>query len=315
MAPSSTGAGNSKKVSNKKKNQKHVGFTKEALAKGQQKPTPASHGLLQQQQIKPGVLSKGQLSALIMLSLGISRVLKLGAVVGGTAGSSADEGGDGDSLVVNDVCVQHLGDVACRDGSVLALLRYKYYSAVQLTIVAVAIIVQCWNTELLLQTLDVAFVFAPISASVAAMVAAGDDGIHDGKMQNGMMAIVLAVLALPTEWNTVPFFGMKQLKGRRSKTLQTLCLLTLAMFSMYEGLGQILFPMVLQPRVLNSIGGMDQPLPLQQLLAQPSPDVAAQIQPAVNAVLYLIVVDKITHSLLYLFAWFYFPNTRQRVRP
>jgi len=335
-----TSANNKKKKNSQKKK---VGFSDAAITKASSDERKMK---LQQQQrgqrqsplatlIEGGSgLSKGQLTALIMLSLGISRLMKLAtaslSAIGGDDAKATNADKDGAAVI--DPCSQHLGEAACRNESVQALLRYKYYSSIQMSALVFVMALQLWTySEALLQLFDSCLVLAPTLPIVAALMLSPTDGLLDGRAQNIIMSGVLAVLAAPSSLQAIPFVTRRPLK--QPKSIQTLCLLTLSMFSLWEGLVQTLAPIVLSPecyhffaRYLSSPsadGQQQQPQPMvierllrrqQQQSGGSSVAIDAGIQPAVTTLLYFFAVDKLTLALLYYFAWYYYPQSKQRVR-
>jgi hypothetical protein len=93
---------NSKKKANKPKQEKGTVETK--------KPVETMPSIS-----KPGVISKAQLTMLILLSIGISRLLQVKSAFVKT------ETGEPSTT-----CLEHLSEEACQDDAVHALLQYKY---------------------------------------------------------------------------------------------------------------------------------------------------------------------------------------------
>jgi hypothetical protein len=227
-----------------------------------------------------GAFSKAQLGILILVSLGVSRLLQIGGAVtkAGTTDTTA--------------CQEYIGPEACADPAVAILIRYKYFTGIQTTLLVMLVLLQYWQVEQHLARFNTLLIAVPIGLSVAAHYASAE-WIPAAKIWRHLtMCIVLTVVAAPTELSlqSVPFVsGHKQ----PFKTLQSLAVMTLATASLWETF------QLLQPVFWDE----DAP-PLLTVVASSS---------ASTSVLYFLAVDKLTNAAVYAFSWFYMEENRQRV--
>ena len=171
--------------------------------------------------VKPGIFSQSQLTTLILLSMGISRILQVRSAY---SGEKENEAGRTATLI----CVEHLGEVACTDSTVLSLLKLKFHSALQVALLVSAVAWQCWNNHntqaaaanvaaVALQQLNALMIIAPMGTGIAAMAYA--EVIPLGAVwKQALVVLVLTVLAAPTDASNVPFWGGR----RKSSSARTL---------------------------------------------------------------------------------------------
>lgn len=227
-----------------------------------------------------GAFSKAQLGILILVSLGVSRLLQIGGAITkeGTTDTTA--------------CQEYIGQEACADPAVAILIRYKYFTGIQTTLLVMLIFLQYWQVEQHLARFNALLIAVPIAFSVAAHYASAE-WIPAAKIWRHLtMCIVLTVVAAPAEISlqSVPF-----LSGRKQpfKTLQSLAVMILATASLWEAI-QLLRPAIWDEEV-------------------PSLLTVVTSSSAFTSVLYFLAVDKFTNAAVYAFSWFYMEENRQRV--
>jgi hypothetical protein len=223
-----------------------------------------------------GAFSKAQLGILIVVSIGVSRLLQIGAAV--TREGTTD----------TTICQDYIGTEACADPAVAILIRYKYFTGIQTTLLVMLVFLQYWKVEEHLARFNALLIAVPISLSAAAHYASAE-WIPGAKIWRHLtMCIVLTVVAAPADlsWRSLPFIsGHKQ----PYKTLQSLAVMTLATASLWEAL------QLMQPKASSLF---------LNVTASSS---------AVTAVLSFLAVDKFTNAAVYAFAWYYMEENRQRV--
>jgi hypothetical protein len=230
-----------------------------------------------------GAFSKAQLGILILISLGVSRLLQIGGAVTkeGTTDTTA--------------CHEYIGPEACADPAVAVLIRYKYFTGIQTTLLVMLVLLQYWQVEQHLARFNTLFIVVPIGLSVAAHYASAEWIPATKIWRHLTMCIVLTVVAAPAELSlqSIPFVsGHKQ----PFKTLQSLAVMTLATASVWEAF-QILQPVV-----------WDEDVPSLVTVVRTSTSSSAY-----TSVLYFLAVDKFTNAAVYAFSWFYMEENRQRV--
>lgn len=284
---------------------KHVNFS--ASTKDDKEPTLHKHGI--QHPGAPsgsgsGALSKGQLAALILLSMGVSRLLQVG---GAAAGGKATVDGDGDATAKSsEACIRYLGEAACGGSQVQTLLHYKFFLGIQCALLALATVLQCWKQERLLMTLDTLFIVSPISTFAASIVLAGDT-LKFGAASNLRMSAVLIVVALPyDDWSAVPFLRKTKAPHRNRKSFQSLALITLAFYRLMCA-GQIVFSLLQYYQEPSK-----EKVPVDDLF-QWNRQHEATSAVVTNAILYFVVSDHVSIALIYLFAWYHLSQYIQRV--
>ena len=291
-------ATNKKKSSGKTKEKKAVATaaaTKDGVSSSSA-PKPVPPATIPQQ------LSMPQLTALIFLSMGASRILQVRSAFLLTAEGKA-----------SGICVEHLGGEApCTDATILALLQYKYGTALQCLLIAAAAVVQCWflQPEAILSQLNALFTISPIAVGLAAMKVS--PSIGTGPLwKQAAVCLVLGMLALPTSRANVPFWGSQIKMTSRKKTLPAMVLGGLAVLNLLQAVNYIGVTM-------ESEWVVDWMLPLQpesiyQLASSVSDD-DEHLKTAATPILYFLAVDCLTLALIFAFGWHALPDANQRVR-
>jgi len=288
-------APNKKKSSGKTKANKAVATaaaTKDAVSSPQPVP-PAT----------PQQLSMPQLTALIFLAMGASRILQVRSAYLLTAEGKA-----------SGICVEHLGgETPCTDATILALLQYKYGTALLCLLIAAATVVQCWflQPEAILSQLNALFTISPIAVGLAAMKVSPSMGTVALSKQ-AAPGVVMGLLALPTSRANVPFWGSQIKTTLRKKTLPAMVLGGLAVLNLLQAVNYMGVTM-------ESEWVVDWMLPLQpeaiyQLASSSSGNDDEQLKTAATPILYFLAVDCLTLALIFAFSWHALPDANQRVR-
>jgi len=254
------------------------------------------------------VFKSPQLNALILLSIGVSRILQVRSTFA-VAGEAAP------------VCVQHLNEAACLDDTILSLLKYKFGVALQLTIVAIACILQCWNTEPVMTKLNSLFAFTPMLTGIQALHAAS---IIDSKQTWAQLWVVMVLFALcaPTSLQALPFtkYTTTTADGTSSssslslsyskKTLPALVLMGLTVLYLAQAVNFLLLGITPARAATPTHFFMEWVLPVQPAAID---KLEGEIAHAATPILYFLAVDAFTVALLLAFAWFTLPDRSQRV--
>jgi len=257
---------------------------------------------------KPGVspmqtLTWAQFIILLLLSMGISRLLQIkSAYIMTTVEEGADDGVGG---APSAFCLEHLGDAACRESSVLHLLQLKYQTGLQTAVLILMAALQCWKREEVLQRLHGLLMFTPLTTAVAVLWLSKQWISPTHVTRQLPVAFVLMVLAKPPPHNVAfkcpsEYRTWGSAKNWSTMTLQCLLLLSLAGWYFFECLYYgVLFPVITNvPTVVE-----------QWVLTDPMTTTPTATTP----IMYLILVDQLTRAWVFLFAWYYFHDSEQRV--
>ncbi|EEC49399.1 predicted protein [Phaeodactylum tricornutum CCAP 1055/1] len=242
--------------------------------------------------LSANILTRAQLSSVIIVCIGIARVLQVGAAVSIRSTNFVDA----ESTKPAQACVEYLGEAACRDETVQALLRYKYLLGIQLVMLLVWVTLQSWNNEALLAKLNGLLMLSPLLPTVIALqywaewIAAGQIWHHS------LMCLVLLALAVPASTQEIPFIH-RDASRPRYKTLQSLAFATLTILHAKQAYDW-LWPLLRQPTKLDAI---------QSIVRLPASHGAAQV------VTTFLGLDKLTTTLICAHAWCYFSEQQQRV--
>lgn len=249
----------------------------------------------------PGGLTKGQLAVLIVVSLGISRLLQVGSAAHDVTTTGADEAL---ATTPSPVCVSHLGEPACQQASIRALLKYKFFTGVQLVMVAAAGVAPCWKREPLLQAFGMVLITLLGAFGTALLLS---PGLLEGTGSNALMCLVLTAVSLPSD--ALPHRRLQY------KSLQSLCLFTMAAQWASEAVTLVLQQhSYFYQREADAVGDT---VPAITILRHHPPDDVTfwdLHKPAVDAIVNFVAFDKGAMALVLLFAWAYLPNANQRVR-
>lgn len=271
--------------------------------------------------VKPGIFSQSQLTTLILLSMGISRILQVRSAYSG--GEKENEAGRTATLI----CVEHLGEVACTDSTVLSLLKLKFHSALQVALLVSAVAWQCWNNHntqaaaanvaaVALQQLNALMIIAPMGTGIAAMAYA--EVIPLGAVwKQALVVLVLTVLAAPTDASNVPFWGGRR-KSSSARTLASTALAGLALANIFRAAHYVMLTRLPNNTTDDDDGAMTlakmTPFAIDLVYYYQQQLSSAAVAAAAQPILLFMAVDAITCALLYALSWHALPDSSQRVR-
>lgn len=256
---------NKKKVTKKSKEPK--------VAAAAEEPKPAA--------LSNGVFTPAQLNAVIFVFLGVSRLLEVRAA----------------RIQDAKVCVDHLGSDYCQDENVLAAINVKFTSAMNLALLVVLVVLQCWNTEPTLSQLNSLLVVSPLYIGVGILRLSPI--IPDAQAwRQTIVALVLGVLTWPNATN-IPFWSAVTRQNWR--TLPTLALYGIAGIHLAQA---VLLGLVVSGESIGEYASMLRVDPVAYSL-QPEP---------MSPILQFMALDDLTIGLVLAFVAYSFTDRPQRVR-
>jgi len=271
-----------------------------------------------------GIFSRGQLTSLIFLTMGLSRLLQVSNAI-----PKETQGDDGSvlSLTASHTCMSFFNGTAmdedpasmCLDEGLNALLKYKYALGWQVTVLVFSVMLQCWNRDEWLIRLNVGFLVTPILASMLALLSVEETLIHKGSArQQVIMAVVLSCVGAPPSVDWIPFLGGTNNlpgsvpRGSKSKSLQSLMIMTMACYFFFQGVVQWGYPLVPSYIQLWSAENLDSAASVGMEWVNKEVITAVTKTPASLVVMLFMIIDKLTLAFLFFFAWFYLPEQQQR---
>lgn len=301
-------------------NKKKSGVRKDKPKEGvpPQQPHQSSTAAPMMPRVQPGVLYPGQFIFLILLAMGVSRILQVRSAYSFSSSSNGEETNGIERMTPSPVCVEYLGgDAPCVDATIVSLLKLKFHSALHLTALVVALALQVWNTDVLLQQLNALCVLAPLGVGIAAL--AYSTAISQTIVwRQALMGTVLAVLAAPTTTN-LPFvsspFGNRRLSS--AKSLTSMALAGLALSHLFRAAHFVLLTTTntnTSPEEESSLSSSSSSIFVihpSLLREQLRPDVA--LFAAAQPILLFLAVDAIAAALVTALAWHTLPDRSQRV--
>ena len=249
-------------------------------------PAPVSH--------RAPFLQGPQLTALILLSIGVSRILQVRA-------SYAIEKDDEPVTI----CVQHLGVAACTNAIILSLLKYKYATALQLTILVASALVKLWNKNMAdLARFNTLLCMTPLLIGIGALCV-NRDGIGSGVLLSQfMVGLVLIILCAPTSLQMLPFYGQNRngSPGRKSKTVSALVLWSLTVWNLLQSASYIWMTTTSRATVDTTATTLWWRwfLPLQPDALSSLP---LELQIAAKPIVYFLAVDCLTTAAICAYCW------------
>ncbi|KAL7568424.1 hypothetical protein ACA910_012140 [Epithemia clementina (nom. ined.)] len=311
-----------------------------------------------------GILTRGQLTALIFLGMGIARLFQVGDAIRkeesvmmnmGNQSSLEEEASNNNnttmpttiSLQASQTCLHFFKDTGdgeewtpettCLEDGFNALLKYKYALGWQVAALVAAMILQCWHVEAWLMRFNVGLVIlSPIFPSVLLLLMAVPTLLSKASIwPHVIMALVLSYLGSPTSVDWIPF-----VTGRRGlaaalgipprhdpKSVQSLMLLACASLFFVQGVVHWGIPLV--PSVVmdlqssnnshsSNINNNNNPENVMSTMASVMSWINQELltsatqTPSSLVVVLLLIVDKLTMALVYIFGWFYLPEQHQR---
>ena len=163
----------------------------------------------------PGFLSSSQLSALIFLAMGLSKLMEFASALTEAL----------DEEKAPKVCMSYLNDEeTCNSPGFQSLIQAKYYSGINLTFLTAFMILIVWKNEKQFSKVMTCLCISPISTTVLGIYLS-QEHVAQGKALH-LMLICFALLATSTPNNKdkIPFLAEQ---SWNVKTLQGLCLMVL----------------------------------------------------------------------------------------
>jgi hypothetical protein len=221
------------------------------------------------------------LSIFLLLSVGISRLILVKFKIGGC------RGGKKDKVDSNPACVEYLGAMACAQPAISQILTVKYHTGLQ----TMALV----NTEVVLESLNILLVVTTMTIGLAILFATKDHLASVAVVwRQVIMYLTLTALALPTSVQAIPFLQRRSSFHPKNKTLQSLCVMTLALIHILQGAHMML--------LIGTTTEQSSWIQVAESLVQaPVPSSSLAVKP----ILAFVVMDLLTMGLLHAFAWYY----------
>jgi hypothetical protein len=222
-------------------------------------------------------LSGSQLSALIFLAIGASKVVEFSAALKEDTSDPS-------------ICLSYLHDEdTCQHPAFRSLIQAKYYSAMFLWSLVAILIMIVWNTERYFAKFMTCLCVSPLSTTILG-VSLAKGALAQGKSLHLMVvSFVLLCTSVPNSKEKLPFIAGFENKSF-FKSLQGICLLSLIASSLMD-------------LVLVSSSSERQNALLEGV-EFPSSSAAVLVN--------FWCLDKLTMALVYLFALVHFPEGVQR---
>jgi len=222
----------------------------------------------------PGFLSSSQLSALIFLAMGLSKLMEFASALTEAL----------DEEKAPKVCMSYLNDEeTCNSPGFQSLIQAKYYSGINLTFLTAFMILIVWKNEKQFSKVMTCLCISPISTTVLGIYLS-QEHVAQGKALH-LMLICFALLATSTPNNKdkIPFLAEQ---SWNVKTLQGLCLMVLLFQNLLD---------VYRANTLPSLLDVDLPS-----------------KSNVRILINFWCIDKLSISLLFFYAMVHFPEQIQR---
>ena len=240
-------------------------------------------------EVKPGSFSKGQLNAIMLVGVGITKLMSIAQSI-----RMKDEPAK--------LCTQYFReDSLCTDDGLNVLLRFKYFLSLQVLMTVMTVVLQCWQSDEVLIRYTGALLASPVFATVFTLVL--NDSIFQQRTvwyRDVIVGMILTYVVMPAKTH-IPFVtGNKQ----RNNTFQSFALMTFCAFALFDMADCVatLFQ--------SSVG-------LSEALFTPSFSATLEgvesTAPALKAVTEFYLIDKFTIAGSLFFAWFYLKESHHRV--
>jgi hypothetical protein len=225
---------------------------------------------------KPATLTGSQLSAIIFLAIGVSKVMELS--------SAYQQGSENPAL-----CMAYLDDEeTCTHPNFPSLILAKYYSSMDLTLLVIVMVMVVWNTETYLSKLMTCLCISPLSSTVLGITMSQGDVTQGRTLHILLICFVLLATSVPTSKDKIPFVTANPWQTR---SLQAICLITLSMASLME----VYRVNTTDASSENALLQTETPFP-----------------PKAKILVNFWCIDKLTMALLYFYALVHFPEAIQR---
>eukprot|EP00980_Cylindrotheca_fusiformis_P015086 scaffold4157_cov136-Cylindrotheca_fusiformis.AAC.36 len=225
---------------------------------------------------KPPALTGSQLSALIFLAIGASKVMEL---------SSAYKQGIEDPVL----CMSYLKDEeTCKHPSFPSLILAKYHSSIDLSLLVSIVVMVVWKTETYFSKLMTCLCISPVSTTVLGIAMSQGDLTQSRAVHMMLICFVLLASSVPNSKEKLPFITNTPWE---TKSLQAICLMTLIATTLMDVF-----------RLSSGDAGRE-----NSLLQTPFP-----FPPKAVILVNFWCIDKMTMALLYFYALVHFPEPIQR---
>lgn len=239
-------------------------------------------------EVKPTHFSKGQLSAVMLVGVGISKLINIG--------KSIRMGEEPTKL-----CTQYFQDEAvCTNDGVNTFLRFKYMLSIQVLFTVMAVVLQCWQTDDVLIRYTGSLLVSPVFATAFALVL--NSTILNQQsvwFRDVIMAFILTAVTMPPKTH-IPFVTGKKESNKSFQSLSLMIFCCFALYDMFEW-GSTL----MQSGAQGVASAFLTPSFLSTLPGEASPALAVVTQ--------FYLVDKLTIAASIFFAWYYLKEGHHRV--
>ena len=245
-------------------------------------------------EIKAEGFSKGQLNAIMLIGVGITKLMSIGKAI-----RLSEE--------PTKTCTQYFRDDSyCSDDGLNVLLRFKYMLSIQVLVTVVAVVLQLWQSDEVLVRYGGSLLASPVFATVFTLVL--NDAVFDQKTvwtRDVLVAMVLTYVTMPAK-DQMPFLSGKK---QPNNTFQSFALMTFCAFSLFD-LGDWVATIF-----QSGAQGMSETLFTSEFLSsiQQDDDSSANMSTAWMAVAQFFLIDKLTIAVTLFFAWFYLKESHHRV--
>jgi len=258
---------------------------------------------------KPTLLTFPQLTSVILLCMGASRIMQVRSAY--AIETAADAAAAAEPVKI---CVAYLGsEAACLDGTILSLLKYKYGTALQMALVAASVIIKFWHADADLSRLNTLLSVTPILTGIEALYLSEAVG-PDARWKQLMAGTVLCLLCAPTSMQMLPFYGTSQMNGNSKLTLPAMVVLGLAFWNLVQAATYVWLTLTMTTSNEHDGAGaanlMDSLLPVQTSAFY---SLSSELQTAVIPILYFLAVDCFSTASLCAYCWHALPEQRQKV--
>lgn len=323
-------------ITNKKK--KGRGEERKRMAKLNKNEDNKQKTVTTMPQVKPGIFTTSQLTTLIILSIGLSRLMLLRSlfpmnssdVVDGDNNNTSihDEDTEVTTMTASPICVQYFGsEQICTDPTINTLMMYKYASSIQTFCLIGGLLLQIWNysttntkdntNEILLRKLNSLFTVCPMLLGLMTLYTCHNYELRilpaSVFWEQSLMVFVLSMISL-SGWyfdihegyqTIMTRFGSNTTTSTTAKqyykSIPNICLLFLTFISVYDG-----YKLMQDDTELH---GDDSVLQLF------STDYGTyEYWPAAKPFVYFLAIDKVMAAMIYLFAFHYLAEIQQQVR-
>ena len=262
-----------------------------------------------------GIFSRGQLTSLIFLVMGLSRLFQI------SNGIRQEDGSPTRACThfFNGTAAISDPEAACSEDGFTTLLRYKYFMGWQVTVLAFACMLQSWHNDQWLIRLNVGFLVTPILTGIVALLMVEDTLVFRPTVRHqAILAVVMTFVGSPPSMEWIPFLGGTKVlpqsipRPHNTKTLQSLMMVTMSLYFFFQGALLWGYPLTKSFVGLGSMEGLHDAASLgldwinSEILA------VATNTPASLVTMALMAIDKLTMAYIFSFAWFYLPEQQQR---